>query len=247
MIEILAAYAGTNEVFPITISVRTGSSAINTVTIRPRAGNTGEVIVGNINNAIINIDNADYIILDGRPGGTGSIADLTIQNQNSAGFSAHTIFFLNGATNNIVRYCNSLNATADGLGARNIGFGTSALNAAGNSNNLIENCVINGGRTGVGSSGTAANPNNMNTVRNCDIVDWGYAGIWHQSGTNNMLIENSSVHQTTGFNVSNPSGINIASTGVFNFTIRGNKIYNIKSISTSLSLTIRGIWTLSSP
>ena len=44
IIEMLASYTGASEVYPITLTLRTGSSSSNTITVRPDAGNTGEII-----------------------------------------------------------------------------------------------------------------------------------------------------------------------------------------------------------
>ncbi|MBK6876278.1 MAG: hypothetical protein IPG99_07460 [Ignavibacteria bacterium] len=38
IIEILSSYAGTSELFPISLTIRSGSSSVNTITIRPDAG-----------------------------------------------------------------------------------------------------------------------------------------------------------------------------------------------------------------
>ena len=74
IIEILPAYDGSSETFPIVISERAGTSTNNTITLRPTAGNSGEVIATNLNNnPIINLNGIDYFILDGRPAGIGGL------------------------------------------------------------------------------------------------------------------------------------------------------------------------------
>ncbi|MBK6876277.1 MAG: hypothetical protein IPG99_07455 [Ignavibacteria bacterium] len=117
------------------------------------------------------MDDADYIILDGRPGGIGTVPDLEIRNTITSGTNANTISMINGATHCIVRYVKSYNATAGSTGPKNITFKTSVSNPSGNSNNLVEECLVSGGRTGVCSEGTTANPNVNNMVRNNTIVD----------------------------------------------------------------------------
>lgn len=96
IIEILSAYTSANEVLPITLGQRIGSSSTNTITIRPDAGNTGEVISGSNSAGIVVIDNADFIIIDGRPGGTGTTEDLEIRNNATSGTSANTVEMTNG-------------------------------------------------------------------------------------------------------------------------------------------------------
>jgi len=248
IIEILTIYTGANETYPIDLTLKSGTGILNTITIRPDAGNTGELIVTSIiNNPVIKFNDCDFVILDGRPGGAGSSADLKIQNTSTSNAQANTIQLINGATNNLIKYCNSFNATANVSGPANIFFDFSNSNVSGNSNNAISDCNIIGGRTGIRSSGTPANSNNNNTITNCSIYDWGFAGFWHQTGSNNFIIEKCNIYQTTGVNVTNPSGINIQSQESFTFTIRKNKIYDIKSTSTSAGLNIRGIFTQQRP
>lgn len=248
IIEILSSYNGSTEVFPINLTSRIGSSSLNTITIRPDAGNTGEQIVTSItSNPVIKFNDADYVILDGRPGGAGSSRDLSIQNTSTSNVQANTIQLINGATNNVIKFCNSINSTANVSGPANVFIDFSVSNPTGNSNNLITECNIIGGRTGVRSSGTPANRNINNTVLNNSIYDWGFAGIWHETGTDNLLIEGNIFYQTTGVSVTNPAGINIQSSDVFTINVRKNKFYDIKSTSASSSLTIRGIFTQRRP
>jgi hypothetical protein len=246
-VEIQTSYDGSAETFPISMSSRTGSSLLNTITLRPAAGNNNEVISTSINNnAVIAIDGADFVIIDGRPGGTGTTNGLTVSNTLSTGTSTNTINLINGATNCIIRYCTLTNATQNNAGPRVVSFGVSPGDPLGNSNNLVTNCVIDGGRTGVGTNGTAAINNDNNTVRSCEIKNWGFAGIWMQANSNNLTIDSCNIY-TTGFNVTNPSGISLAVSASYTVTIRNNKIYDVKSTSTSTGLTIRGIYTSIAP
>ena len=139
-IEILTAYDGSNEIFPITFTNRTGSSSANTITLRPAAGNTGEMIVGSSNLGTIILNNADYVIIDGRPGGTGSAPDLIIQNTVSSGTNANTLQFIGGASNNVAHYIHLKNATQGSAGPRTIEF----ADGAPNSDNIIDNCKVEG-------------------------------------------------------------------------------------------------------
>lgn len=242
IIEILTPYDASNETFPIVLSLKPGSSASNYITIRPAEGNTGEVIAATVNTPIITLDDADFVTIDGRPGGTGNIADLTIKN-NSTASGGFTFRFLNGACNNTLRYINIINGTANVAGPRTIEFGTSATNISGNSNNLVSYCKITGGRSGVGFSGTAANPNSDNTIRFCEISNFGYAAIWMLSSTQATTVENCTIFQTSSSTSSLMYGFNIAASAAGRGTvIRKNKIFNIQSTSTSTSLAIRGIY-----
>ncbi|MDQ3021753.1 MAG: hypothetical protein M3R36_14455 [Bacteroidota bacterium] len=253
IIEILTTYDGSNEIFPIDLALKTGHSDINTITIRPDAGNTGEIIASNNAAGIINIDNADYIIIDGRPGGIGSTSDLIVRNTATTGTNANTFKLLNGATNCIIKYCNSFNGTAGATGPMNMEFSASPSVATGVSNNLIENCFVSGGRTGIGSDGgpiATANPNFNNRISKCTIVDFGFTGIWLLNATAHIIVEDCFIStNNNGVSISNPYGINIQSTfDGYKYDIRRNKIIDIKSTSTSATgLNVRGIATVTAP
>lgn len=248
IIEILSGYNGSSELFPIDLALKTGHSASNTITIRPDAGNTGEIISSSNSAGIIILNDADYIIIDGRPGGVGTVPDLEIRNTVTSGTNANTISMINGATHCIIRYVKSYNATAGSTGPKNISFKTSLSNPTGNSDNLVEECLVSGGRTGVCSEGTTANPNFNNVVRNNTIIDWGFNGIWFLNASAGMTVEGNTIYNTTGVSITNPSGINIQSTyDGYNLIIRNNKITNVISTNTTTSLNVRGINTVTAP
>ncbi len=252
IIEILAAYTGASEAFPITLSLKTGHSSANTITIRPDAGNTGEIISSSNTAGIIIIDNADYIIIDGRPGGTGTTPDLTVRNTATTGTNANTFQLINGATFCTIRYVNSFNGTAGTTGPMNMELGPSPSVASGVSDNLIEYCNVTGGRTGIGSDGgpiATANPNFRNVVRNCTIIEFGFTGIWFLNASAGLTVEDCYIStNNSGVSITNPYGINIQSTyDGYELNIRRNEIIDIRSTSTSTGLNIRGINTVTAP
>lgn len=242
IIEITAPYDYSSETFPITLGAKSGTSAGNTITIRPAAGNTGEIILGSpTNNSTLVLSDADYVIIDGRPGGVGSAPDLLVQNNNTSGTNSKTIWIKDGATNNIVRYINVVNKTQNTAGPRAIEIGTSAV-VGGNSNNLISHCNINGGRSGIGIAGATTFPNDNNTISYCEIYDWGYAGIWLTSGALNTNIDSNKIYQTVGVNNTIVSGIIMSTMSGGNYNIRKNWIYDLRTTATSTS-QVRGIYS----
>ena len=242
IIEILPAYDGSMETFPILISERTGTSAANTITLRPAAGNTGEIIATGISgNPVINLSGIDYFILDGRPGGTGTVAELLIENTTTSGTATNTINLANAATNNIIRYCNIKNNTQSTAGPRALILGASTT--TGNNDNIVEFNDIIGGRSGVGMVGSTGILNTGNIIRNNKIYDFGFAGIWMLQNGSNTLIEENEIYQTTGVNTTASYGINLAISGTNGENIISkNKIYDIRHSSTSTTASIRGIY-----
>ena len=73
-----ADYSSAAETFPIVVPANGGSSATNTITIKPDTGVTA-TISGSSASSIIKLNGADYVTIDGSADGSGS-RDLTIQN-----------------------------------------------------------------------------------------------------------------------------------------------------------------------
>jgi len=76
-----------------------------TLTVRPDAA--GRIIEGTIVGAVIRLDGADNVTIDGRVGGVGTARDLTVRNNSTAAATAaiwlSSVVAGNGATNNVVR------------------------------------------------------------------------------------------------------------------------------------------------
>lgn len=237
LIELLSAYTAANETYPITLGLKAGTSSTNTITIRPAAGATGKLISATSAGApILLFSDADYVILDGRPGGTGTTSELTFENLATTSGS-FTLRYLDGATNIVVRYCKIINNTMNTAGPRAIEIGTSAANPSGNSDLLIEFNEIIGGRSGIGLAGTPANPNLNIQILNNKIYNFGYSGIWVLSNSNNLLIQENEIFQTVSYNTIN---FGIIAAGFTVLDIIKNKIFDIQNTATS---SVRGIQT----
>ncbi len=242
LIEILPAYDQSSETIPITLGAKDGASATNTITIRPATGNSGEIISATSTSGVLVLNDADYLILDGRPGGVGDSPDLRIQNLATTGTTSNTIWLQNGASNNVIRYVHVINNTQNTAGPRAIVIGTSTT--SGNDNNLITNCKIEGGRSGVGIAGSTTVPNNNSRVSNCEIFNFGYAGIWVVSGGMDFTADSNKIYQTVGVNNTIVSGIIMTTMAGASYDLRKNWIYDLQTTSTSSS-SIRGIYAAS--
>lgn len=176
-----------NTVFNITSDlIEDGANALNqwtesgagnfTVIIQPDAA-TLRTISGNVIAGLIRLNGADRVTIDGSNGGSGNY--LSFQNTNTTGTTGTAFLFINGATNNALRYCDA-DAYANATNGVILFSGSSS---GGNSNNLIDNCTINStvasytGNVGIYSAGTPGNENSYNTISNNDIYNFRDRGI----------------------------------------------------------------------
>ncbi len=241
IIELTAAYTGSSETFPISLTQKDGIDSTKRITIRPAAGvNLISITSLQASLPVILFDGGDFITIDGRAGGAGSSINLFIENTTTSGASTTTINFINGATYNELRYIHAKNSLQNSAGPRVIQFATSANNPEGNSYNKVTNSKIEGSRTGIASSGTAANPNRYLSIQDNEIFNWGYAGIWLLSACPSVEINSNRIYQTQGYNNTIVSGIITGAVVGQSLLISGNKIYGINGSSTS-STQMRGI------
>ncbi|MFM8489781.1 MAG: hypothetical protein ACKOCH_25880, partial [Bacteroidota bacterium] len=174
--ELQPTYVSSSEpAFPIVIPELLCAGPSRTLTIRPQAGATALSITSANATGTIQMNGGDYVIFDGRPGGTGTASELTISNSSTTGYA---IQYINGATNNIVRYStvSGVNtSTTNGV----VAFSTTTT-GAGNSNNLFEFSTFTAGATtpvnlvyslGTTTGGFAAQNNNI-TFSNNNFRDW---------------------------------------------------------------------------
>lgn len=204
--------AGLGEVFPIVMNSYIGSSATNTVTIRPDAG-IYAIVENTSANSNFDLNGINNLILDGRPGGTGGFTsgnNLIISNSNAAGMA---IRFNNEASSNRILYCDlrSNNITAPGtINAGVISFGASSgLN--GNDNNTLKFCDIHevtGGNptiaiSSIGSVASVAANNDNNVIDSCNIYNFfnptlATAAIYIGANNSAWTINANKFYQTTG-------------------------------------------------
>lgn len=165
--ELKSNYNASVETFPLTFNNIPCISSTNTLTIRPEVGATGLILQNN--GTVINFNMSRFVIIDGRPGGTGTASELQI----SGGANQPTISFINDASNNFVQFTyitGTVNNPASGV----IAFTTSNQTVTnGNNDNVIRNCTISGNGGSVNciySAGSSGKKNFGNTISNCNLV-----------------------------------------------------------------------------
>lgn len=233
ILELQAAYTSTAETFPISIGIIPCAGTINTLTIRPEAAAINLSISSASTTATIDMNGANFVIIDGRPGGTGTVKQLTIANTSTA-TGGTAIRFINDASGNTIKYTvlrSSFPSASSGV----VVFGTTT-GTSGNDNNTIDNCDIDGnagtnasptlaannGIYSLGTVTTVAQYNSGNTISNCNIYNnfvtgspATSAGILLLSGNTGWTINANSIYQTNARTTTN-NGTVIYGIGIVN-------------------------------
>ena len=215
-----------------------GSASYASISVQP-SGGAARTITGNLNSALVLLNGADNVTIDGLNSGSNS---LTIENPNT-GNLAETVSFDNDATYNTITNCtikgsttvNTCGAYSGGVyGMYTYSSGwyskavISFLNTAsssGNSNNTISNNII-------GASGS--------NLPWCLILSYGNASYANSSNTisNNSLSDNYSDYDAKAFH-SYDAAILLQAYNTA-WTISGNSIFQTGTRDKSYDQTTRG-------
>lgn len=227
------------ETFPITINSNANAGAY-TLTIKPAAG-VSPTITGSSASAIIKLNGADNVTIDGSNSGA-SDKSLTFENTNTG--TSSTVLWIgsasttDGATNNTIKNTVVKGGSSSALAGIMSSSGTTAggVAEASNTNLTIQNNTVMKAYYGIGAAGNATYQTGLAIVGNTigsEIAaeKIGFNGIF-VSNNDNPNISNNSIFNITVSTGLNVSGIQIAA-GVINGTINSNRINNIKSTSTS--------------
>ncbi len=230
--------------FPITIPEIIGTSATNTVIIKPASGVTTS-ISGSSTTSIINFNGADYVTIDGSNNGSTS-RDLAVTNTNSTSVNAviqvTSLGTAAGATFNTIKNLNISNGSADQSNyAIHIGSATLGTGGADNDNLTIQNNNITSANYGIYANGTAAvtagaNDNLLvtgNTITiNSNFVPAGIRvgnSLTSTVSLNTIDIINRDNTLSQNFQNNTPTGISLEA-GFLSSTVTRNKIVRVKSL-----------------
>ena len=223
IIELTSTYTGANETFPITFSAKTGASSANTITLRPAAGVSAVSIAGtNAGAGLIILDNTDFMIIDGRPGGTGTNKALTITNNGTTSNTAG-VALLNGASNNIIKWTKFIaNPTGTSV-TRGVFIGAGASN----NDNLIEFNYFTGVRNLLTLNGSTSTPNFNTIIYGNEFENPKFAAMWIQSGNNGVIIDSNFIFSSAAGGSSSTGSFGIlADQQADTMIIRNNHIFN---------------------
>ena len=252
LIEILAPYNGTDasEVYPIQLTDKGIAGATPVITIRPAAGNNGEIIQRPVAAAgsVLQINGGDNVNLDGRPGGIVSTSAnyLSINDLLSGSNANRNVEVLNAANNNIVQYINATAAEATAAGAGNRVLLIGGTTTTGNLNNTIQFCVVTGGLRGIQDFGLSnAAPNTGSRILNNTVRNFGSIGIFAGSNQANATIEFNTISMA-GYNVLVASATAAVSvTGIQQQSTLATNVSNISNNLVSLNTSSNTVTSLS--
>jgi hypothetical protein len=176
-----------------------GSSSYTSIKILPATQCT---ISGSLADALIDLDGADSVLIDGRIGSTGSTRSLTLSNTfSTANISTSTIRLVNGAQRNRIQYLN-----IEGSGQNQDGgtvWITNSNNSQSNSHNIIDNNEIKPAGSIFPAAGLrAGGSNSFNSISKNLIHDF-YSltvlggGIVVQGSNTNYTVTGNSLYQET--------------------------------------------------
>lgn len=244
-----------SETFPITINSNAAASSTNTLTIKPAAGKT-PVITGSSTVAIIKMNGADYVTIDGSNTAGGTTRNLTLINT-STDYLTSTIVWMcspdasNGATNNTVKNTIFTGNASTTTFTELLTSGSVAGNVAeaANSNNTVQNNLFTKGQTAIAMVGPTGNETGNiitgNTIGSTVAASkFGWSGIEIYQQANAKITNNTIFGITTSDFSITASGISVFGTAS-NDSIAGNTISDVKHTS-STGYGANGIWLASS-
>ena len=188
-----------------------------TLTIKPNTGVNSILTGSNGSGAIIKLNGADYVVIDGSNNGSSS-RNLTIANTNTA-TSGNAVFWIasasasDGATNNTIKNCI----------------------ITGNSSITTLMSIFSGGTASISTTGNALFPNTNNTIQNNTISKSQYGifviGVSTASLGSGLTITGNSLGSATASDGFLIEGIDIRlQTGA---TLSNNDVQNITGTSSS--------------
>lgn len=252
--SLIDATYSTNESFPITINSNAYASSSKTLTIKPATGVTS-TITGNNGVAILKLNGADYITVDGSNAVGGITQNLSIINTNTSANTTNIIWLnsknaSDAATNNTIKNCiitgNSPTTTFTSL--LSSGSSVGAVAEAANVNNSYLNNVFTKANTAiavVGASGnetgTIISGNTIGSATAASKMGWSGIELYQQSGAQ---VINNKIAGITNASTRTTAGIAVYGTNL-NSVIGGNKISDIKQTN-ALGFGASGIYLGSS-
>ncbi len=249
-----ASYAG--ETYPITINNNPDASSTNTLTIKPTQAAT--TFSGTSASALIVLNGADYVIIDGSTGATANTVcpivsasrNLTFTNTNTSTTSA--VIWLQtaatgvgtSATNNTIKNCtivgSGVSQTLFGIGSGSATISLSSLGTS-NNNNVFENNNISATQYGIYSQGASAGSKNTGTIINQNLFNTsaGARGGIMVGFENNVTISRNNISNISS-SITDVFGISCGFANVMSITnTAGNEVTNASILYNTIGSVVQ--------
>ena len=222
-----------SETFPIIVNNISGSSAVNTFTLKPAAGISPQIVM-TTGAAMLKIYSSSYVTIDGSNTANGTTRDLTLTD--NYGNTSFCIWIGSAGTtveNNIIVENCSLKSGENSFGSSPVlvSDGDVSGNPGYFNNVTIQNNIFKKGRQAIYVNGgivpqNISNVNILNNVINSTGGDaTGFMGIYLQ-GVNSADIKGNEIANLDSTDDENDVGVWVAF-GSQSVIVESNKIYNI--------------------
>jgi CSLREA domain-containing protein len=234
-----ATYA--SETYPITIGAATGSSATNTLTIKPTTGISPTFSSSTATVSMITFNGGSNVIIDGSNASGGTSRDLTFSNTNTTG---NAIRLDTNAASIIVKNC-----TLKGTGTSGVVWflaaGSGNITGTNIQNNAITASVpASPPALGLYMAGTSTNLNNNNKITGNSISDFYWIGLDRGGKFTDTVFADNLIFESAPVNASNSTlyALIAETSGGGTITMSGNKVFDLKTTSAT---TVYGLANLS--
>jgi hypothetical protein len=199
ILELNASYSSDTEIFPITFprpSLIPCYAGTFSLVLRPAAGVSNAAIHGASSNSIFLLDSCNYVTIDGRPGGIGDTASLTIINDSAA----PAIRLFDASNNNILytKLSGGIIGTSLYAGVVNV----QGTVDAGCDNNKLQYCKLYSAVSNpsvketlfYSSSSDQSIHNNSDSILNCEFYNYGKTAIQLDNYSEGWIIKQNSFY-----------------------------------------------------
>ncbi|OWK73517.1 hypothetical protein CBW16_08360 [Flavobacteriaceae bacterium JJC] len=241
-----ASYVSTAEIFPIVIPSITGSSAANTITIKPATGVT-KTISGASTNVLIQSDGGSHLIIDGSNAVNGTSRDLTLTNTSALSGGVVLIGSPNTTpVSNVTLKNTIINNGTNTTSAVIISSSITPGNAGYFNNITVKNNSISKAYIGLyANANTAANNGDGLLITGNDLVATGansirLVGLYVQGVDGNATVSNNNIANISNNSGESPVGIWLAT--ATNRTAVNNNVISGVASTVSGTYTAFGIY-----
>lgn len=250
----ISVTGNTTETATAVLNSSISPASYTSVTIKPAASTTPTISCANLT-ALIKLNGADNVTIDGSNTNGGTTRDLTLRNAveqgNLSTFATGVVWVAslsgNGATGNTVKNCivtgvNRANLFGGIVSSSSSGLTSSGL--AGNNNNTYTNNLVQRASNGIALLGFGTSPYDAGAVVSNNNIDSAMAASISISNQSNYNVFNNIIDKQSNFSSSAANVIGISFTNNHSGgNVYNNKILYVRQNQTTGTNSARGLST----